>query len=198
MRTTGISATFVVAVLVLICAPAAALRIECITPATTRSAVNCTAADDPWDCCTGSGAGATCDDLSATAIRVDGHGPVDYEIYASSEAEDAPTECTPVIGAGAAVTCAGYDTTGEAELWSKCDPNAPWLQTNNTTAVNAASGAARWGQGLDSDCLYALKITDTGSGDDACFYLSIVSSRLNRDQETQDGVDTRRTTELVP
>ncbi len=158
--------------LALLATPAEAARIECITANTIDGSTS----------------------LSATAIRVKGGNlaGADIEVYSDADAEDGPTTCT----VGGSITCAGWDTSGAAEIWKRCDRNAPWLQMGNTATMTAAT---RYSVVLESDCLVALKVTDTGAGGDVCLYLSVTSEKgLSPTNEVQDGSTKGSWAELVP
>ncbi len=126
---------------------AAAARVECITAATI----------DPVTL------------LSGTAIRVKGGNlSADIEVYSTDDASGVvPSIC-------GAITCAGFDAGALAEVWTKCDRKAPWLLMENTFPF---SEAAKRGVDFESDCLIALKVTNTGATGSACLYLSVTNDR---------------------
>ena len=167
----------VLALMLALAGPAAPAEIRCITANTIDGSSDPLAAN-----------------FSGTALRVRGGNlpGLDLEVFSSDDAFVDPVTCD----VGGTITCAGWDTDGAAEVYKKCQRNAPWRQVSNTGTITAATAFF----GLeDSDCLYALKITDTGTTGSVCLHLAVTSERsLIPTNAVEDGSEIKPWSELVP
>lgn len=135
--------------LMLLAVPAEAARIECITTATTVT--------------------VDANELSATALQTSVK-DINYniEIYSDDDAASAPATCTAADAT--VVTCNGWDTSGSAEVWWRCDQNAPFLKMSGTGTYTAPVNI---GWTASTDCQIRLKLVTDGDTNSACLYLAV-------------------------
>jgi len=158
-------------IFLLAAAPAIAVRVDCVTAATVDG-----------------------DLLSATAIRPHSATGADtyvIEIYSSDDAETYPATCT--ANDGTVVTCNGWDTDAEVELWWRCDTNADWQQMAATFTFTTPRKQGNTGT---SDCQWRLKLVDDGATNSACFTFSAVGHGLDRSTAVDDGNEKGKWAEL--
>ena len=139
------------------------------------------------------------DDFSATALQTTAKSGAAYEFEVFSDddfidgsGQTVPTTCT--ADDTTVVTCNGWDTNASAEIWMRCDANAPWVQMPGTSTYTAKAlvGPVNLGR-----CQIRLKVVSSGATSSACLYLAGSGGQFPRSGEVQDE-DSRGSWAVVP